>query len=73
MEAIALKMKRRIFNPITLEEPRINKAKLIKFLARLDLQKDLLEVEKGRIKMTDIKAAGKRLGKKAQSAFETKG
>jgi thiamine kinase-like enzyme len=48
------------------------KVQLIKFVSKLNIQKELLELEAGLTNVTDIFEAGKRLGKKSQSAFEKK-
>ncbi len=49
-----------------------DKLQLINFIDKLNLQRELLELKKGKTKLSDIKLAGQRLGRKAQSAFETK-
>jgi len=46
-----------------------NKLELINFIDKLNIQKELLELEKGEIAIADIQTAANRLGKKAQSAF----
>ncbi|MNL21775.1 hypothetical protein D3C87_1430800 [compost metagenome] len=45
---------------------------LISVLDKLNLKKEILELALGETNIKDIKAAGKRLGKKSQSGFETK-
>ena len=45
---------------------------LMKFVAKLNMQKELLELASGEINLKDIEKAGKELGKKSQSAFESK-
>ncbi|MGV3684468.1 MAG: hypothetical protein ACO1NS_02505 [Daejeonella sp.] len=49
-----------------------NKLRLIKFVSKLNSQKELLELASGEISLDDIQKAGKRLGKKSQSAFGDK-
>ncbi|WP_293298849.1 hypothetical protein [Pedobacter sp. UBA4863] len=49
-----------------------NKSALIKFISKLNLQKELLELASGEIKIQDLQKASQRLGKKSQSAFEEK-
>jgi len=51
---------------------RERKLQLIKFISKLNMQKELLELASGATNLDDIKKAGKRLGKKSQSAFEGK-
>ena len=51
---------------------RQEKLTLINFLDKLNHQKEVLEILSGERKIYDIKKASERLGKKAQSAFETK-
>jgi AAA+ ATPase superfamily predicted ATPase len=46
--------------------------KIMDIIDELKIQKELLEIEAGTIKLADIKKAARRLGKKSQSAFETK-
>jgi len=48
------------------------KLQLIKVISKLNMQKELLELAGGKINLDDIEMAGKRLGKKSQSAFEKK-
>ena len=43
-----------------------------KFISKLNLQKELLELASGEIKIQDLQKASQRLGKKSQSAFEEK-
>ncbi|WP_300096641.1 hypothetical protein [Flavobacterium sp.] len=47
-----------------------NKLSIINFIDKLNLQRELLEVEKGNINLTELKVVSKRFGKKAQSSFE---
>lgn len=49
-----------------------DKLRLINFIDKLNGQRELLELRKGKTKLADIKLAGQRLGKKSQSAFKTK-
>jgi len=49
-----------------------DKLQLINFIDKLQLQRELLELEKGQNKPSDLKLAAKRLGRKSQSAFESK-
>ena len=49
-----------------------SKLEFIDFIDKLNLQKERLELEKGKLNLPDIQAAGKRIQKKAQSAFKTK-
>lgn len=49
-----------------------DKLQLINFIDKLNMQRELLELEKGKINLSDIDLAGQRLGKKSQSAFKTK-
>ena len=49
-----------------------NKLRLIKFVSKLNSQKEFLELASGEINLDDIQRAGKKLGKKSQSAFEVK-
>lgn len=48
------------------------KLKLINFIDKLNVQKELLEIESGETSIASIKLAADRLGKKAQSGFESK-
>jgi hypothetical protein len=45
------------------------KIKTINFLEKIDLQIELIDLKLGKIKSSDLKIAGLRLGKKAQSGF----
>lgn len=47
------------------------KLHLIKYISKLKMQQELLEIASGEVNLDDIKIAGKRLGKKSQSAFES--
>lgn len=49
-----------------------NKLRLIKFVSKLNSQKELLELASGENNLENIRRAGIRLGKKSQSAFEGK-
>jgi len=49
-----------------------NKLKLINFIDKLNMQKELLELEKGETTISGIQTAANRLGRKTQSAFEGK-
>lgn len=49
-----------------------NKLRLIKFVSKLHTQKELLELASGESNLASFQKAGKRLGKKAQSAFAGK-
>ncbi len=51
---------------------RENKLRLIKFVSKLNLQKELLELASGETNLKDIQKAGRRLGRKSQSAFKSK-
>lgn len=55
---------------LRLASSKQNKLELINFIDKLNMQKELLELEKGETKMDDIQTAANRLGKKAQSSFE---
>ena len=57
---------------LNLSGSKDEKLRLMKLVAKLNMQKDLLELANGETKLEDIQSAGKRLGKKSQSAFETK-
>jgi hypothetical protein len=57
---------------LQLGDSRETKLEFINFLDKLNMQKELLELEKGETKISDIKAAAKRLERKSQSAFQTK-
>jgi hypothetical protein len=47
------------------------KLEFINFIDKLNLQKELIELEKGITDIKDIKQSAQRLGRKAQSAFKT--
>jgi hypothetical protein len=49
-----------------------NRIEIINFIDKLNLQKELLDLQKGVSNMKDIKVAAHRLGRKSQSAFLTK-
>lgn len=49
-----------------------SKLYLINFIDKLNMQKELLELSKGKTNIADIKLAAKRLGRKSQSAFKAK-
>jgi len=51
---------------------KMEKLVIINFIDKMNMQKELLELQKGNTKMVDIQNAANRLGKKSQSAFETK-
>jgi hypothetical protein len=51
---------------------KLTKLELINFIDKINMQKELLEMAKGDLKISDIKLAGSRLGKKSQSAFKKK-
>ncbi|MFN3996914.1 hypothetical protein [Algoriphagus sp.] len=46
-----------------------DKIKMINFLEKIDLQIELIDLKLGKLKPSDLKAAGIRLGRKAQSGF----
>lgn len=46
-----------------------DKIKMINFLEKIDLQIELIDLKLGKLKSSDLKAAGMRMGKKAQSGF----
>jgi hypothetical protein len=48
------------------------KLEIINFIDKMNMQKELLELQRGDIKISDIQIAANRLGKKSQSAFEIK-
>jgi transcription initiation factor TFIIIB Brf1 subunit/transcription initiation factor TFIIB len=48
------------------------KLTIIRFLDKLNLQKELLDLSEGLINLSDIKSAAKSLGRKSQSAFKIK-
>jgi len=45
---------------------------LIDLLDKLNTQRDLLEIKRDNMKISDLRAVSKRLGKKSQSGLETK-
>lgn len=47
-----------------------NNLELINFIDKLNMQRELLELEKGETTISDTQTAAGHLGKKAQSAFE---
>jgi hypothetical protein len=49
-----------------------SKLEFINFIDKLNMQKELLEIESKAVNLKDIKIAANRLGKKSQSAFESK-
>jgi hypothetical protein len=49
-----------------------DKLQVIRFIDKLNMQRELLELKKGETRISDIKLAAQRLGKKSQSAFATK-
>jgi hypothetical protein len=51
---------------------RNTKLEFINFIDKLNLQKEIIELQKGVTNIDDIKTASRRLGKKAQSSFKTK-
>lgn len=57
---------------LRLTSSKQSKLELINFIDKLNMQKELLELEKGETTIADIQTAANRLGKKAQSAFEGK-
>lgn len=57
---------------LRLTSSKQNKLELINFIDKLNMQKELLELEKGETNISDIQTAANRLGKKAQSAFAGK-
>jgi len=48
------------------------KLEFINFIDKLNLQKELLDLQKGITNIADIKETAQRFGRKAQSAFSTK-
>lgn len=50
---------------------RKRKLDVINFIDKLNLQKELLDLQKGVTKITDIKEAAQRFGGKSQSSFST--
>ncbi len=49
-----------------------NKLRLVKFISKLNMQKELLELASNETNFKNIQKAGKSLGKKSQSAFSSK-
>ena len=54
------------------ESSKQSRLTLIDFIDKLNMQKELLALDKGESTIAEIKLAGRRLGKKSQSAFEKK-
>jgi hypothetical protein len=52
---------------------REHKVMLIRLIDKLNSQKELLALRNGEINEDDLKIAARRLGKKSQSAFSSKG
>ena len=48
------------------------KLELINFIDKMNMQKELLELQRNETDLVQIKLAGKSLGRKSQSAFATK-
>lgn len=48
------------------------KLEIINLIDKMNLQKELLDLQKGISNLSEIQAAGKHLGSKSQSAFKTK-
>ena len=48
------------------------KLEFINFIDKLNLQKELLDLQKGITNIDDIKKSAQRFGRKSQSAFSTK-
>ncbi|MES2701695.1 MAG: hypothetical protein V4649_03600 [Bacteroidota bacterium] len=46
-----------------------DKAQILTLIHKLTMQKELIEIQSGKLNIADIKAAAKRMGKKSQSAF----
>ena len=46
-----------------------DKLDLINFIDKINMQRELLELKKNEIEISQIQIAGRRLGKKSQSAF----
>lgn len=53
-------------------QSREDKLLLIKIISLLKRRQEELDLSSGKITLKDIKVAGERLGRKSQSAFETK-
>ena len=51
---------------------RDRKLQLINFISKLNMQKELLELASKEANLEDIQIAAERLGRKSQSAFESK-
>jgi hypothetical protein len=49
-----------------------DKLDLINFIDKMNMQRELLELQRNETDISQIQLAGKRLGKKSQSAFITK-
>ncbi len=49
-----------------------DKLELINFIDKMNMQKELLELQKGETNISQIRKAAQRLGAKSQSAFSTK-
>ncbi len=49
-----------------------DRLEMINFIDKLNQQRELLEIEKGKLTIDDVKRASERLSKKAQSGFEMK-
>lgn len=49
-----------------------DRLEMINFIDKLNQQKELLEIEKGKLTIADVEKASERLSKKAQSGFEMK-
>lgn len=49
-----------------------DKLELINFIDKMNMQKELLELQKNETNILNIKTAGQSLGRKSQSAFKTK-
>lgn len=53
-------------------QSREDKLMLIKVISQMKRHQEQLDLASGQITLKDIKVAGERLGRKSQSAFETK-
>lgn len=60
------------FLDLQLVTSKRDKLELINFIDKMNVQKELLELKKNQITPAEIQLAGKRLGKKSQSAFLNK-
>ena len=49
-----------------------DKLELINFIDKMNMQRELLELQRNETDMTQIKTAGQQLGRKSQSAFKSK-